>query len=251
MSLNVLVTGAAGRTGRLVLSKLLSKPESFKAKGFVRSTEKAADVTGLDQAVFVEGDITKKETLIEPMGSVDALVLLTSAVPRMYPGSDPPSFYYEEGGAPELVDWFGARNQIDIAKEAGVKHIVMVGSIGSTDDSNPLNRLGNGNILRFKRKAELYLIDSGVEYTVINPSGLLDQPGEERELLFGQKDEFYTLFSPKDISIPRADVARLVIAALEEPSARNKAFDVCARQVGVGSTTTQFADLFKSAPATL
>jgi len=33
------------------------------------------------------------------------------------------------------------------AKAAGVKHIVLVGSMGGTDLSNPLNSLGNGNIL--------------------------------------------------------------------------------------------------------
>jgi len=33
------------------------------------------------------------------------------------------------------------------AKAAGVKHIVLVGSMGGTDLNNPLNSLGNGNIL--------------------------------------------------------------------------------------------------------
>ena len=33
------------------------------------------------------------------------------------------------------------------AKTAGVKHIVLVGSMGGTDPNHPLNSLGNGNIL--------------------------------------------------------------------------------------------------------
>lgn len=33
------------------------------------------------------------------------------------------------------------------AKAAGVKQIVLVGSMGGTDINNPLNSLGNGNIL--------------------------------------------------------------------------------------------------------
>lgn len=33
------------------------------------------------------------------------------------------------------------------AKAAGVKQIVLVGSMGGTDLNNPLNSLGNGNIL--------------------------------------------------------------------------------------------------------
>lgn len=98
------------------------------------------------------------------------------------------------------------------AKAAGVKQIVLVGSMGGTDINNPLNSLGNGNILVsnsflhlsyllfsvlfvemefhfdlflpsykliikvmcnmfaiqvWKRKAEQYLADSGVPYTII------------------------------------------------------------------------------------
>lgn len=160
---------------------------------------------------------------------------------------DSPSFYYEQGGEPEIVDWHGAKNQIDVAIEQGVKHVILVGSMGGTDDNNPLNRLGNGNILRFKRKAELYLIDSGMDYTIINPAGLMDQPGGERQLLFGRNDELFTMFDKKDISIPRADVARVVVAAITDKDARNKAFDVCAQQVGTGDITTEFGELFRSA----
>lgn len=33
------------------------------------------------------------------------------------------------------------------AKSVGVKQIVLVGSMGGTDINNPLNNIGNGNIL--------------------------------------------------------------------------------------------------------
>ena len=35
----VLVTGAGGRTGKLVLQKLLGRPEQFEARGLVRTAE--------------------------------------------------------------------------------------------------------------------------------------------------------------------------------------------------------------------
>lgn len=60
------------------------------------------------------------------------------------------------------VDWIGQKTQIDLAKDAGVKHIVIVGSMGGTDENHMLNSIGNGKILIWKRKAEQYLIDSGV-----------------------------------------------------------------------------------------
>ena len=41
----------------------------------------------------------------------------------------------------------GQKAQIDAAKEAGVQKVVLISSMGVTDESNPLNKLGDGNIL--------------------------------------------------------------------------------------------------------
>ncbi|MFS8024028.1 hypothetical protein Hanom_Chr16g01458441 [Helianthus anomalus] len=49
------------------------------------------------------------------------------------------------------MDWEGC---VNFTKAAGVKHIVLVGSMGGTNINHPLNSLGNGNILVWKRKAE-------------------------------------------------------------------------------------------------
>ena len=53
------------------------------------------------------------------------------------------------------VDWLGQKAQIDAAREAGVKRVVLISSMGVTDESNSLNKLGDGNILIWKRKAEV------------------------------------------------------------------------------------------------
>ena len=74
------------------------------------------------------------------------------------------------------IDWLGQKAQIDAAKEAGVKKVVLVSSMGGTDENNPLNKLGNGRILIWKRKSEEYLIDSkAFDYTIIHPGGLTDE----------------------------------------------------------------------------
>ena len=61
--------------------------------------------------------------------------------------------------------------------------MVLVGSMGGTNPNHPLNKLGNGNILMWKRKAEQYLIDSGIDYTIIRAAGLVDTEGGIRELI--------------------------------------------------------------------
>lgn len=233
-----------------MLENLVSDNDKYQPKGLVRSVSRAKDslesLFEKVEPVLEEGDITEPDSLMGPMKDVDALVILTSAMPKMNPPVEgqQPSFYYEESGMPELVDWHGAKNQIDLAKKMGVGHVVMVGSMGSTDEANPLNRIGNGNILRFKRKAELYLIDSGMDYTIVNPAGLCNEPPAKRELVVGHSDELFTVYGQG--TIPRADVARVVVAALTTEKARKKAFDILALPKGDGKPTEDPRPLFDS-----
>lgn len=69
------------------------------------------------------------------------------------------------------IDWKGQKAQFDAAQAAGVKHVVVVSSMGGTQSDNMLNKIGDGNILVWKRKAEMYLVDSGLPYTIVHPGG--------------------------------------------------------------------------------
>ena len=228
----VLVTGATGRTGSLVVKKLKSLANEFEVVGFARSEEKIKQLFGTTEGFFT-GDILNPEQLSTALENCQALVILTSAVPRMKTPPEegkPPEFDFELNGNPEQVDWLGQKNQIDLAKAAGVEHIVLVGSMGGTNENHPLNRIGNGNILIWKRKAEKYLIDSGIDYTIIRAGGLLDQPDGCRELIVGKNDTLLTS-PPNNIptSIPRGDVANVVVQALKQANSRNKAFDLISK----------------------
>jgi uncharacterized protein YbjT (DUF2867 family) len=248
--LQVLVTGATGRTGSLVFEKLRTMPASFTAQGFARSAQKAEEQFGTPDR-FYFGDIQNPADLTPALAGCNALVILTSAIPQMKAPPQPgqrPEFTYPDGGWPEQVDYQGQVNQIEAAKAAGVAHIVLVGSMGGTNEQHPLNKMGNGNILIWKRKAEQYLIDSGIDYTIIRAGGLLDAPGGQRELLVGKDDQL--LQNPPDgipTSVPRGDVAEVVVQALLEPAARNKAFDLISKpEDAPGATvTTDFEVLFQ------
>ena len=69
------------------------------------------------------------------------------------------------------VDWQGQKAQFDAAQSAGIKHVVLVSSMGGTKPDSTLNKIGDGNILVWKRKAEKYLIDTGLAYTIFHPGG--------------------------------------------------------------------------------
>ncbi|XP_019450236.1 PREDICTED: uncharacterized protein At5g02240-like [Lupinus angustifolius] len=240
----VLVTGAGGRTGQIVFKKLKERSDQYVARGLVRTEESKQKIGSADD-VFV-GDIRDSASLVPAIEGIDALIILTSGVPQIKPGFDPtkgqrPEFYFEDGAYPEQVDWIGQKNQIDAAKAAGVKQIVLVGSMGGTDLNNPLNSLGNGNILVWKRKAEQYLVDSGIPYTIIRAGGLQDKEGGIRELLVGKDDE---LLKTETRTIARPDVAEVCIQALNFEEAQFKAFDLSSKPEGTGSPTKDFKALF-------
>jgi uncharacterized protein YbjT (DUF2867 family) len=241
----VLVTGATGRTGSIVLQKICQQDNDWKAFGFARSEQKAQEVFGSTEG-FYFGDIRDQTSLAPALENCETLIIVTSATPQ--PKAPPkegerPELIYPPDATPEKIDYEGQVNQIDMAKQAGINHIILMGSMGGTNENHPLNKIGNGNILIWKRKAEQYLIDSGIDYTIIRAGGLLNEPGGKRKLLVGKND---TLLHRESPTIPREDVAELIVQALYLPEARNKALDVVSEseEASQGEVTSDFTALF-------
>lgn len=72
----------------------------------MRTEESKQKIGGADD-VYV-ADIREADSVVPAVQGVDALVILTSATPKMKPGFDPskggrPEFYYEDGAYPEQV----------------------------------------------------------------------------------------------------------------------------------------------------
>jgi len=113
-------------------------------------------------------------------------------------------------------------------------------SMGGTDETNFLNSIGkakdgsgNGDILVWKRKAEKYLVESGLDYTIIHPGGLTDTPAALEQLVLDVDDK---LIKNEKRSISRADVANLCVAALEVGrDGQSVSFDCIATEVEQGT----------------
>ena len=125
-----------------------------------------------------------------------------------------------------------------------MKKVVVVGSRGGTDPNNMLNRIGGegSNILVWKRKSEKYLVDSGLDYTIIRAGGLLDKPGRVRQLVIGSDDADLGFRA-----VPRADVAEMAIQALLCKEASGCSLDLVSKEEGDGAPTADFAALFATA----
>jgi len=261
----VIVTGAAGRTGKQVFLSLIKNPK-IDTVGLVRTEKSAKKLIkethcGLDKLVVC--DITKIEDdgVPKKLENAEAMIICTSAVPvinklsilkallrvplNFFKGKKAfnfrdLSFEYKSGQYPELVDYEGQKNQIDLAKKLGVKHVVIVSSMGGTDPGNFLNTIGkkkdgtgNGDILLWKRKAEKYLVGSGLAYTIIHAGGLRDGPGGKEELILDVNDK---LLENQKKTISRSDVANLCIAALTVGKNKKLSFDCISREVKEGET---------------
>jgi uncharacterized protein YbjT (DUF2867 family) len=84
MGMRVLVTGAGGRTGQLVFEQL-QKDKSVQAVGLVRSRKavKALKKVGAEPLQVVRADTTVLNEVTAAMENCDAVVLCTSAVPKI------------------------------------------------------------------------------------------------------------------------------------------------------------------------
>jgi uncharacterized protein YbjT (DUF2867 family) len=253
--LKVLITGAAGKTGSLVVQKLIGST-TFSPVALVRTKKSASKLfkLGLREDQVVVADIKEKKSLQSAFDGIHACVLCTSATPKinffslikvfilkLFGKAARPTFTFPNGD-PYDVDWLGARNQIDAAKSAGVKQFVFLSSMGGTQPENFLNTIGrrkndekSGNILMWKRKAEQYLMSAGLPYTIIHPGGLTDKKGGESKVIMNFDDQ---LLERKIRSIPREDVAEVCVQALAQPGAKRRAFDIIAEPVATPEEVT-------------
>ncbi|GIW05308.1 MAG: epimerase [Dehalococcoidia bacterium] len=227
----VVVAGATGRTGVLCVEKLAAAGTPVRA--LVRSREKAA---GLPKGVEIAvADTSDRQAVRQALEGATALIIATSARPQMKEGGRGPlDMYYPEDGTPEKIDYQGQVNLIDAAKEAGVKKVVLISSLGITNPDHILNKIGNGRILEWKMKSEDHLRASGLDYTIVRPGHLEGQNHPPRTLVVGTGDTLQG-------AVSREQVADVCIAALRSPAARNKTFELISVE---GPPTTDYDALF-------
>jgi uncharacterized protein YbjT (DUF2867 family) len=228
----VLVAGATGRTGRLVLEQLRRDPR-FAIRPMARDVAAARRTVGTDYA-WVQGDVTRPATLGPAMAGASLVVVAIGATDRSGPNS------------PEFVDFGGVRNLTDAARAAGVRHLVLESSMGVGSGGGFLGVMLNllsGDALKWKAKGEDYLRASGMPYTIVRPGGLTDDPGGQAGLALQQGDQ-------GSGRIARADVAAVMIAALDNPDALRKTFEVISDEdARPGAWRTGFSALQRDRPA--
>lgn len=199
----VLVAGATGGTGQEIVREL--NAAGYRVRALVRDPESARKVLG-DTVEYATGDVRARPTIDAALKDVRYAISAIGATRK-----DP-------ANGPEFVDYQGVRNLADAAAAAKVDQLVVVSSAGVTQKDHVLNRMFD-NVLVWKGKGEDAVRASGVPYTIVRPGGLTTKPGGQSGVRLEQGDTGTGFIS-------RGDVARVCVAALKFPAARNRTFEL-------------------------
>jgi uncharacterized protein YbjT (DUF2867 family) len=222
----VLVAGATGGTGQEVIDQALAK--GLHVRALVRDQSKARMLFG-DRVQYVTGDVREPRSLKKAVKGVNEVICaLGSNVQR-----DPEN-------SPERVDYAGVKALADAAKAAGVSQFILVSSMGVTHPEHQLNAMLD-NILEWKLKGEDAVRATGMNYTIVRPGALTNEPGGQRGVRLMQGD-------PRDGegSISRSDVAAVLISAVGRPELFGKTFEIVGDN---GSARIEWASLYNELQA--
>ncbi|GER66657.1 putative sugar epimerase YhfK [Weizmannia acidilactici] len=200
--MKVLVVGANGQIGKILVD-LLQKSGKHTPRAMVRKEEQVE--------FFQQKGV---ETILADLeGTVDEIAEAAT-------GCDAVVFTAGSGGHTGadktlLVDLDGAVKTMEAAEQTGIDRFIIVSALQAHHRENWNEAIKPYYVA--KHYADRVLQASKLDYTIIRPGGLLNEPGT------GKVEASENL---KRGTIPREDVARTILASLDEPNTYRKAFDL-------------------------
>jgi len=200
--MKVLVVGANGQIGQHLIH-LLKESDEHTVRAMVRKEEQVAtfEKIGVETRLAnLEGSV---EDIVEAAQDCDAIVFTAGS--GSHTGADKTI----------LIDLDGAAKTIEAAEKLGIKRFIMVSAI----QANRRENWGTtpSYYMVAKHYADKILEQSGLNYTIIRPGGLLNEPSTGKvsiaENLTGG-------------SIPREDVAKTILASLTNDHTYKRSFDL-------------------------
>jgi uncharacterized protein YbjT (DUF2867 family) len=195
--MKILILGATGGTGRLIVRDALAKGHTVVA--LVRSKARAADLSGAD---IIDGDARDEGTLMRSLNGCDAVVSSLGT------GLSP----FREVNLLTVA----TRALITAMTRNGVRRLVCVSALGVGDSHGHggfvFDRLFQPLLLshayKDKERQEAAIRASSLDWVVVRPARLIDGPAR------GSVRAFTDLAGVNGGKIARADVARFVVEQL-------------------------------------
>lgn len=196
--MRVLVVGANGQIGHQAVEKL--KEKNHTPVAMVRKEEQVAQFK--DKGIeTVLGDLEKDFS--HAFENVDTVVFAAGSGGST--GADKTI----------IIDQEGAIETMDNAKEAGVKHFVIISSIGA---GSPKEAEQAKHYMYAKHRADEYLKASGLDYTIVRPGMLQNEAGTGKVRVFEGE--------PEVANVPREDVASVLAHIVDKNQPANKVYNL-------------------------
>jgi uncharacterized protein YbjT (DUF2867 family) len=219
-----LVTGATGGIGRRVvrLLRLQEKP----VRAFVRLTSYYSELEHRGSEIFI-GDLRQEKDIQKACRGVEYIISAH--------GSD---------GDTLSLDYRANIELIDQAKANGVKHFVFISVLGADRGYE------DAPAFKAKRAVEQYLAASGLNYTILRPSGLASNllPLAER---FRETGLYLLIGDPKNRTsvVSTDDLAKIVVDSVTVEDARNQILPVGGPEILLREDIPQiFSRIFHKEP---
>ncbi|KIH70328.1 SDR family oxidoreductase [Salinicoccus roseus] len=194
--MKVLVIGANGQVGHQLVEKL--KDKGHQPVAMVRKEEQVEQFKekGIDTVL---GDLQKDFS--HAFEGVDSVVFAAGS------GGD------TGADMTVLIDQEGAIESVDNAEKAGVKHFVMLSSMGA---DAPKEAEQMQHYLYAKHRADEHLKASGLDFTILRPGMLTNDSGTGKVRLFEGGTEI--------AEIPREDVANVLAHIVDTNKPQGKTY---------------------------
>lgn len=206
-SMKVLVVGATGSIGRLVVEEAVR--EGHEVRALVRDRGKSSRLPA--GAEVIVGDVTRPETLPRAVEGVDAIVLTLGSDGRGKTGA-------------ENVDYGGVRNVLR-ALGSRKARIALMTSIGVTEREGSYNRSTEAH--DWKRRSERLVRASGQPYTIVRPGWFDYNAPDQQRIVLLQGDRRHAGDSSDGV-IARRQIAQVLVGSLGSRQAVGKTFELVA-----------------------
>jgi uncharacterized protein YbjT (DUF2867 family) len=215
--MRVVIAGGHGKIA-LRLERLLTS-RGDEAVGIIRNSDQAADLDAVGATTTVlDLERTDVDTLARELVGADAVIFAAGAGP----GSG--------AARKDTVDRAAAELLAAAAEAAGVRRYLLISSMGASADPPPGTDDVFAAYLRAKAASEKTLRDTGLEWTILRPGRLTDQPGVGTVRLARSV--------PRG-SVSRDDVAAVLVALLDEPRAAGHTLELVGGDVPVAEAVVE------------